>query len=146
MRQAESWASVWMKVAEAISQRSKDPNTQVGAVVVSPDNRQHTGGYNGFPVNIKETAERWSRPTKYSYCLHAEANAILNSRTDLEGWTLYLTLFPCVECAKMIIQSGIKKVVYKNNPTDVSRQNINYNLSEEMLKEAEIDLIHFQCQ
>ena len=109
-----------MGVAILASERSKDPNTQVGACIVSADNRILSVGYNGTPNGYEDTCFPWDREgdpleTKYLYVVHAERNAILNyrgSNKDLEGAKLYVALFPCNECAKEIIQSGIKEVVY----------------------------------
>ncbi len=98
--------------------RSKDPNTQVGACIVSPEKKIIGVGYNGFPIGCSDDDLPWERDgewieTKYPYVCHAELNAILNSTiSSLKGATLYVALFPCNECAKAIIQTGIKKVVY----------------------------------
>jgi dCMP deaminase len=131
-----------MKVAESVALRSKDPITQVGAVVVSPDQRTMHTGYNGFPTGLMENDSRWVRPTKYQFTIHGEVNAILNSKADLSGWTLYLTLHPCSTCALIIIQSGIKKVIYKNSPNPQSQ--LDYEFAASLFKEAGIELIHYQ--
>lgn len=119
-----SKANVYMAMAKLISKRSKDPNTQVGAVIVSKDDRILSVGYNGFPNGCSDDEFPWARSakreydTKYPYVVHAELNAILNFRGDnkaFEGSTLYVTLFPCHECAKAIIQSGITRLVYLDN-------------------------------
>lgn len=119
-----SKANVYMAMAKLISKRSKDPNTQVGAVIVSSDDRILSVGYNGFPNGCSDDEFPWARSakreydTKYPYVVHAELNAILNFRGDnkaFEGSTLYVTLFPCHECAKAIIQSGITRLVYLDN-------------------------------
>ena len=115
-----SWDDFFMGVALLASKRSKDPNTQVGACVVSKDNRILSVGYNGTPNGYEDTCFPWDREgdpleTKYLYVVHAERNAILNyrgSNKDLEGAKLYVALFPCNECAKEIIQVGIKEVYY----------------------------------
>lgn len=111
-------------MAEAIlaSLRSKDPSTQVGACIMNNDNKQVSVGYNGLPMGMNDDEFPWNSPgektgniftTKNPWVVHAERNAILNSHgQDLEGTTIYVTLFPCNECAKSIIQAGIKKVVY----------------------------------
>lgn len=108
-----SWDEMFMQMAETVAKRSKDPRTQVGAVLVSPGNNRVAIGYNGFPKGIEETPERWE--DKYSYVVHAEENAILNAKCDLEGWTLYVTLFPCTSCTNKILQAGISRIVYANN-------------------------------
>ena len=116
-----SWDEYFMGVATLASMRSKDPNTQVGACIVSSDNKILSIGYNGFPNGCSDDEFPWSRTgepleSKYVYVTHSELNAILNYRGgSLEGAKLYVTLFPCNECAKAIIQSGIKEVVYAND-------------------------------
>ena len=113
-----SWDEYFMGVALLASYRSKDPNTQVGACIVSPDKKILSTGYNGFPMGCSDDEFPWEREgnandTKYPYVVHAELNAILNaSGKDLHGATCYVALFPCNECAKAIIQSGIKEVIY----------------------------------
>ena len=124
-----SWDEYFMGVAKLSALRSKDPNTQVGACIVSDDNRILSIGYNGAPNGFDDKYFPWDREgnnldTKYFYVCHAEMNAILNFRgtkKDLENAKIYVDLFPCNECAKLIIQSGIKKVIYlsdKYNGTD----------------------------
>ena len=115
-----SWDEYFMAVAKLAGMRSKDPNTQVGACIVSQNNKILTMGYNGFPMGCSDDEFPWARvgetvDTKYAYVTHAELNAILNYRGNLEGSKLYVSLFPCNECAKAIIQSGIKEVVYAND-------------------------------
>ena len=115
-----SWDEYFMGVAKLSALRSKDPSTQVGACIVSDDNRILSIGYNGAPNGFADKYFPWDREgepleTKYLYVCHAEMNAILNFRgnkKDMEGAKIYVDLFPCNECAKMIIQAGIKKVVY----------------------------------
>ena len=116
-----TWDEYFMGVAILASMRSKDPNTQVGACIVSQDNKILSMGYNGFPMGCSDDEYPWSREaegldSKYLYTTHSELNAILNYRGgSLEGATLYVTLFPCNECAKAIIQAGIKKLVYDSD-------------------------------
>ena len=113
-----SWDEYFMGVAILASQRSKDPSTQVGACIIDEDKRILSTGYNGFPQGCSDDEFPWNRDenegeTKYQYVVHAELNAILNaSGKKLSGAILYVGLFPCNECAKAIIQSGIKEVVY----------------------------------
>ncbi len=116
-----SWDEFFMRVAIAASLRSKDPNTQVGACIASPDHRILSVGYNGTPSGIDDDAFPWADEDgdplhdKHNYVIHAEANALLNYRgslQDLQKGTVYVTLFPCQECAKMLIQAGIGEVVY----------------------------------
>lgn len=116
-----SWDEYFMGVALLSAKRSKDPNTQVGACIINPDKRIVGIGYNGFPRGCDDNVFPWGKGdsnklnTKYPYVVHAEANAILNSASSVKGATLYVSLFPCNECAKLIIQSGIKHVVYMND-------------------------------
>ena len=113
-----SWDEYFMGVAVLSSLRSKDPNTQVGACIVNQDYKIVGVGYNGFPIGVSDDEIPWEREgewldTKYPYVCHAELNAILNSTSStLKGRSLYVGLFPCNECAKAIIQSGIKEVVF----------------------------------
>ncbi|EDV21526.1 uncharacterized protein TRIADDRAFT_50803 [Trichoplax adhaerens] len=114
-----SWEEYFMAVAFLSSQRSKDPNTQVGACIVNQENKIVGIGYNGMPNGCNDDALPWAREasnaldTKYPYVCHAEMNAILNKNSfDLKGCIIYVALFPCNECAKLIIQSGIKEVVF----------------------------------
>jgi len=120
-------------MAVLVSKRSKDPNTQVGAVIVSDTDRILSVGYNGFPNGISDDDFPWAREaesdvdTKYPYVIHAEMNAILNFRGDLKalsGATLYVTLFPCHECVKAIIQTGIRKIIYLNDKYNGSDDSI----------------------
>lgn len=116
-----SWDEYFMGVAYLAAGRSKDPNSQVGCCIVSKDNKILSMGYNGFPCGCSDDEFPWEREnavsdpynSKYMYVTHSEMNAILNFRGgSLEGSKLYVTLFPCNECTKAIIQSGIKTVIY----------------------------------
>ena len=116
-----SWDEYFMGIALLSGERSKDPNTQVGACIVGADNRILSVGYNGFPNGCSDELFPWARDgeelnTKYPYVAHSELNAILNYRGgNLEGAKLYVSLFPCNECAKAIIQCGIKEVIYDSD-------------------------------
>ena len=115
-----SWDEYFMGLAHLSAMRSKDPSTQVGACIVNPYNRVVGIGYNGLPMGCNDDEFPWEREgstldTKYVYVVHAELNAILNSTTSLQGCTLYVSLFPCNECAKAIVQAGIKKIVYESD-------------------------------
>lgn len=123
-----SWDEYFMGLALLSAKRSKDPSTQVGACIVSQTNRVLSVGYNGLAFGCSDDEFSWDREgdfleTKYPYVVHAELNAILNNRgVSLEGAKLYVALFPCNECAKAIIQSGIKQVIYlsdKYSDTDI---------------------------
>ena len=117
------WDNYFMAVAKLSAMRSKDPSTQVGACIVSNDNRILSIGYNGAPNGFDDDNFPWEREgdainTKYFYVCHGEMNAIMNYRgnkKDLEGAKIYVDLFPCNECAKAIIQSGIKTVIYDDD-------------------------------
>lgn len=116
-----SWDEYFMGVAHLAGLRSKDPNTRVGACIVSEDNKILSMGYNGFPRGCEDEDFPWEREgeeleTKYPYVTHGELNAILNYRGgSLEGTKLYVSLFPCNECAKAIIQAGIRTVVFDSD-------------------------------
>ena len=139
------WPTYFMGLALLSSQRSKDPNTQVGACIVSENNKILSMGYNGFPNGCSDDVFPWDREgegvdSKYMYVCHSELNAILNSNGNIKGSTIYVTLFPCNECSKAIIQSGIKKVVYledkyHNLPSTIA--------SRRMLKAAGVELIPY---
>ena len=112
------WDEYFMGVALLSAKRSKDPSTQVGACIASMDNKVVTMGYNGMPIGINDEDLPWKRQgvddldNKYLYVCHAEFNAILNSYAPVKGCKIYVTLFPCNECAKALIQAGIKEVIY----------------------------------
>ena len=111
-----SWDEYFMGIAMLAARRSKDPSTQVGACIVSQDNIIISTGYNGMPKGCSDDEYPWERTgeeTKYPFVVHAELNAVLNANgRDLRGSKLYVALFPCNECAKAIIQSGVKEVYY----------------------------------
>ena len=134
-----SWDEYFMGVAMLSAMRSKDPNTQVGACIVNKEKRIVGVGYNGFPTGCSDDDLPWEREgewvsTKYPYVCHAELNAILNSiGGDLKGCTLYVALFPCNECAKAIIQAGIKHIVYLS---DKYKDSDSTKASKRMLDQA----------
>lgn len=138
-----SWDAYFMGLAHLSARRSKDPSTQVGAAIVSPDRKVVGIGYNGFPIGCSDDDFPWEREgsfqeTKYPFVVHAELNAILNSTRDLHGCTIYVSLFPCNECAKAIIQSGIKKIVYE---CDKYADQDNVIASKKMLNAAGVELV-----
>ena len=116
-----SWDEYFMGIALLSGMRSKDPNTQVGACIVSSDHKILSVGYNGFPIGCSDDEFPWNREgdpleNKYFYAAHSELNAILNYRGgSLDGASLYVSLFPCNECAKAMIQSGIKEIIYQDD-------------------------------
>ena len=132
-----NWDEYFMGIAMLAARRSKDPNTQVGACIVSPDNIIISTGYNGMPKGCSDDEYPWEREgeqTKYPYVVHAELNAILNANgRDLRGSRIYVALFPCNECAKAIIQSGVKEVVYLSDKYDGTPMNL---ASKRMLSAA----------
>ena len=134
-----SWNEYFMGVALLAGMRSKDPNSQVGACIVSQDNKILSIGYNGFPMGCSDDEFPWAREgdpehTKYFYVTHSELNAILNYRGgSLEGAKLYVTLFPCNECAKALIQAGIKTIVYDSDKYEGTPAN---RASKRMLEAA----------
>lgn len=118
------WHRRFFALARHIATWSRDPSTQVGAVIVRPDRTIASVGFNGFPRGVDDVPARYAdRPTKYSMVVHAEANAILNAHGPVAGCTLYSTLMTCNECAKLIIQSGIRNVVAPA-PTHERRQEV----------------------
>ena len=135
-----NWDEYFMGIAMLAARRSKDPNTQVGACIVSQDNIIISTGYNGMPKGCSDDEFPWDRSgeneaaTKYPYVVHAELNAILNaSGRDLRGSRIYVALFPCNECAKAIIQSGIKVVIYLSDKYHDTMLNL---VSKRMLSAA----------
>lgn len=143
-----SWDEYFMGLAHLSAMRSKDPNTQVGACIVGEDNKVVSIGYNGFPRGISDKEFPWEREggvldTKYAYVVHAELNAILNSNRSLNGCTLYVSLFPCNECAKAIIQAGIKKIIYES---DKYANLDNFKASRRMLEQSGVELIQLDYQ
>ena len=115
-----SWDQYFLGISKLSAMRSKDPNTKVGACIVSEDNRIVGVGYNGLPYGCEDDVFPWQNQgdfcdTKYPYVVHAELNAILNSVKSLKNCRIYVSLFPCNECAKAIVQSGIKEVIYSDD-------------------------------
>ncbi|MBE7063432.1 MAG: dCMP deaminase family protein [Clostridia bacterium] len=138
-----SWDEYFMGVALLAAMRSKDPNTQVGACIVDGENRILSTGYNGFPSGCSDDEFPWERDgefaeTKYPFVVHAELNAILNAHgKNLVGARIYVALFPCNECAKAIIQSGIREVVYLS---DKYAETEGTRASKRMLRAAGVKL------
>lgn len=114
------WDETFMQMCRVIAQRSKDPNTQTGACIVSNENIIISFGYNGFPRGCGDDKLPWDRTgefadTKYPYVVHAEENAVLNASQNTQGSKMYCNLFPCNECAKVIIQKGIKEIIFEDD-------------------------------
>lgn len=137
-----SWDNYFMSLAHLSAMRSKDPNTQVGACIANNKNRIVGIGYNGLPYGCNDEEFPWGREgsfseTKYPYVVHAELNAILNSNGNVENCKIYVSLFPCNECAKAIIQSGITEVIYESDKYAESESVL---ASKRMLESAGIKL------
>ncbi|ETO33661.1 deoxycytidylate deaminase-like protein, partial [Reticulomyxa filosa] len=143
-----SWDEYFMAVAKLSSYRSKDPNTQVGACIVNSDKKIVGIGYNGFPWGCSDDLLPWNRisstgnenDTKYPYVCHAEMNAILNRNTDLKNCTMYVLLFPCNDCAKLIIQAGITKIYYLS---DKYANDKKFIASKRLLAMAGVEFIQY---
>lgn len=141
-----NWDEYFMGVAHLSGMRSKDPNTQVGACIVSRNNKILSMGYNGFPSGCSDEEFPWAREgeeleTKYPFVTHSELNAILNYRGgSLEGTKLYVSLFPCNECAKAIIQAGIRTVVYDSDKYNGTPMNI---ASKKMFDAAGVEYVKY---
>ena len=140
-----SWPQYFMEIAKLSAKRSKDPSTQVGACIVNVENKIVGIGYNGFPNGIDDNELSWSRDgdyldTKYPYVCHAEMNAIMNCTMLPKGCTIYVTLFPCNECAKLVIQSGIKKVIYLS---DKYKDADNMIASRTLLQKSGVEFTQF---
>lgn len=163
-KDALMWDDYFMSVAFLSSMRSKDPNTQVGACIVNKEKRIVGIGYNGFPRGCSDEELPWARhsesgnelETKYPYVCHAEVNAILNKNSaDVQGCSLYVGLFPCNECAKMVIQSGIREVIflsdkYKNSNSMIASRRLfnmaNVKLRQHQPKEEQVVIKFPQSQ
>jgi dCMP deaminase len=136
----KDWDFKFLQMASDMSKWSKDPSTQVGALIVNDKKKIVSLGYNGFPRGIKDDHRLDDRETKYKLIVHAEANAILHAKENLEGCTIYTMPFmPCSRCAGLIIQSGIKRVVSVDCPNP--RWIENFNLSHDILTEARLDIM-----
>ena len=143
-----NWDEYFMALALLSAKRSKDPSTQVGACIVDKDNRILSVGYNGAPRGYSDDDMPWGREgefkeTKYPYVCHAELNSILNYRgnASLEGSKIYVDLFPCNECAKAIIQAGIKKIIYM---TDKYKDTDSIKVSKKMLDVCGIEYVQYK--
>lgn len=135
MRSRPDWDTYFLTIAEAVSQRSPDEETQVGCVITDANHRLLASGYNGFPPGFPDEALPATRPEKYPLMVHAEMNAIASSRQDLRGGTLYTTLSPCSDCVKAVITTGISRVVCCR-----VYQNADFEHVEKMLRWAKIIL------
>ena len=137
-----SWDEYFIKIAEVVATRSHDAQTQTGCVIVGADKRIVSTGYNGFPPGFPDDKLPNIRPDKYFYMVHAEANAIATTTTNLKGCTLYCTLAPCVDCAKLLLTAGIVRIVCKESGIrwkwdEVSKMLKMGNIDIEILKNNE---------
>lgn len=150
MSNAFKWHKRFLKLAHEVASWSKDRYTHVGAVIIGPDRDPRSFGYNGFPRNIDdEISERHERPLKYKWSEHAEKNALANcNRVGIptKGCSIYITHFPCTECARMIIQSGLEEVIVDNASMKQTEQNFrerwdeDLQVSKTMLEEAHVKI------
>lgn len=143
-----SWDECFMQMAHVIADRSQDPSTQAGAIIVNENNIMVGAGYNGWPRGIEAKALSWAREgdfedTKYPYVCHAEENAIYNANNSTHGCKIYCTLFPCNECAKTIIQNGIKEVVYSSDKYKGSPQ---FNASRKLFTLAKVKMRQYNLK
>lgn len=141
-----SWDEYFMGVAELSAKRSKDPNTQVGACIINQEKRIIGIGYNGFPSKLSDDEFPWENNTdfvnsKYPYVVHAEMNALLNATREVTGGTIYVTLFPCHECSKMLIQSGIEEIVYLDDKYNNTESDL---AAKKMLDAAKVSYRKFE--
>lgn len=135
-----NWDQRFLDLSFHVSEWSKDPSTHVGAVIVNADKQVLSMGYNGFPRGVADVPERYNdRDTKLMFVAHAERNALDNAFMDVRGATLYSTLCPCNECAKSIIQRGIKKVITKKYDEEYSKR-FNFDITKTMFIEANVRL------
>ena len=132
-----SWNKYVIEIDLLTAKRSKDPSTQIGSCIIDGKNKIIGIGYNGFPNGCNDDGYDWSRENKYLYVCHAEQNGLRNSNNfdKIRGSTLYTTLFPCNECTKMIIQLGVKKIIYLNDKYSNTKEVI---ASKKMLNSANI--------
>ena len=142
-----TWDEYFMRIAETSAQRSKDPKTQVGACIVNPDNKHILSiGYNGLPRGFSDDDISWDESEdfmldKHTYVVHAEANAILNAHQELGGSTLYVSMVPCNECAKLISQAGVKKVVYSDDKYLYKKKG---QASKVILEKAGVEIVQYK--
>lgn len=142
-----TWDEYFMGIALMSAERSKDPNSQVGGCIVGDDKRIISIGYNGMPNSINDADVPWEREgdfvsTKYAYVCHSELNAVLNAKgREMKGATIYVTLFPCNECAKVIIQAGIKRIVYYSDKYDGTEGNI---VSKKLFALAGVECVEYK--
>ena len=131
-----SWDEYFINIAEQVAKKSKDPSTKTGCVIVDSKNRPISFGYNGFIGGCDEKKMTLERPMKYHLIIHGEMNAILFAKRDLENCTMYSLYAPCENCLKFIIQTGIKKIIYKNSVVESKTNNIKQSMTNPITNEA----------
>lgn len=140
-----SWDKKFMGLANYIATWSKDPSTKVGAVIVNSDKRVVSLGYNGFPQGVDDSVVgRYERPLKYRWTVHAEENAIVSSGrvgASVKGATMYCNYKPCEHCSKLIIQAGIRRVVYQHEKVNSQKGVEEKTITETLFKEANVEII-----
>lgn len=129
-----SWDEYFLNLTDTIASRSKDPNTQVGCVIVDPNNRIVSTGYNGFPPGIKDLPERWQKGEKKKWVIHCEMNAMMFAKQNLDNCIMYLGFWPCPDCARHVVVSGIKKVICRTSY-------YKSDFTEQLFKEANVEII-----
>lgn len=142
------WDKKFLDLCGTVEKWSKDPSTQVGAIIVGPDREVRSLGYNGLPRGVEDRPERYSiRPEKYQWVEHAERNAIYNAArtgTPMQGCTIYLKWFPCTDCTRAIIQSGITQMVCAVPDVDMPKWGADFKISLQMLEEAGIEVLTYK--
>lgn len=137
----ESWNDTFFGLAWRLSQRSKDPSTKIGCVIVGPDREIRSMGYNGLPKGVEDRPERMERPAKYLWTSHAEENAVAQAArvgVSLKGCTAYVTHFPCSRCARSLIQAGVSAVWFEVGTTSMPAEE--FDVAAEMFREAGISV------
>jgi dCMP deaminase len=147
MSQVPDWDRYFLEICRVVAKRSKDPNTKLGALIVGPAHEIRSTGYNSLPRSISDTVpERLQRPTKYLWIEHAERNAIYNAArmgTPLEGCTIYSELAPCMDCARAIVQAGIREVILdaeRVRKYSSEHYNPHFKMTEELFREAGVKM------
>lgn len=146
MKLFKDWDEFYMSMAFFVALKSKDPSTKTGAIIVNKRNRIVSFGINGIPSNVQDDVEKRNvAPTKYSYYEHAERNAIYNTGSNLENCRIYVNWFPCHDCARAIIQTGINELIYDSNFDKLNKNwGDSQKIAREMLLEANINVRKFE--
>lgn len=134
LKSPKSWDEYWLDQLDHVASKSKDPHTKVGAIIVDMDNEEVGKGYNGFPPKLIDYEDRWQRPEKYKWAVHAEVNAICNSKRSVKGCKIYLPFWPCERCVLVLATAGIKEVHVRG---DYYRNEV----AETVFQECDIEII-----